>query len=151
MAKKTKPAAEPKNGRQVPKEIAIKLSKDQCLQRANTASQLSKELTEAEEAFKEEETAWKQVKATFKANQKNLQDQIKKLLVEVKAQAAQSPETVLLVLNHDQGQAEYWYPISGPDSQIVETRPLEDGERQLSLVQEKVDQMPDDGQQVAQE
>lgn len=147
MAAKNK--KEKPKGRLVPKEIQIKLTKDQCLQRGNQAAQASKELTEIEEAFKEEETVWKQQKAAFKAKQKNLQDSIKKLLVEVKNQAAESTEDVLLVLNHERGVAEYYYPPEGKDSRIVEERPLEDNERQLSLVEDQANAMSEAGQEIA--
>jgi hypothetical protein len=148
MAKKkeAKPQA-PKNGRVVPKEISVKLTDVQCLTKANQASQISKELTELEEAFKLKEAEWKQVKAAHKAAVKNHQEQIKKLLVEVKNKAAVVTEDVLLVLNHEEGTAEYWYPVKG-DSEIVDSRPLEDGERQLSLVEKDVAEMPDDGQDI---
>lgn len=147
MASKAKKTVERK-GREVPKDIRMKLSKDQCLERSNKAAQLSKEMTEMEEQFKTEETEWKQTRAQFKTGIKNLSDQIKKFLVEVKAQSAESTETVLLVLNHDAGVAEYWFPPSGKDSKIVETRPLEDNERQLSLVTEQAAAMTDKGQEI---
>jgi hypothetical protein len=153
MAAKKKAAAKTKaeapKGRVIPKEIKVRLTKDQCLQRANQASQLSKELTEKEEEFKEAEAAWKQEKAQFKNAVKNLQDQVRKLLVEVKAQEMESTEDVLFVINHDAGVAEYWFPPSGPGMQIVETRPLEDGERQLSLVEDAAAAMPEEGQEVS--
>lgn len=154
MAKKNQAKAqevEAPKGRLVPKEISLRLTKDQCLDRANKASQLSKDLTEAEAAFKVEEDEFKQARAAHKNAVKNLREQIAKLLAEVKAQAAESTENVTLVLNQDAGTAEYWFNMPGDGWKMVDSRPLEDNERQMSLVQEQVDQMPDEGQEVEEE
>lgn len=137
-----------REGRLVPKEILIKLTTNQVLDRAERAAGIRQEITEAEERFETASDEFKKVRAEHKSNLKNLTDQLKKLSTEVKSKHATSTEQVLLVINHDAGQAEYWFPAKGPESKIVDTRPLEDAERQLSLIENEAATMPDDGQEV---
>ena len=140
----------PETGKLVPKEVSVKLSPQQCLERGAKAASLDAELVKLEEVFKEEEDAWKQRRAQHKTAVKNLTDQRRKLSVEINAKAAVVTEDVLLHLNHDAGVAEYWYPPRG-ESEIIDTRPLEENELQLTLVKEKVEAMPDDGQEIMEE
>lgn len=151
MAAKPKAAAveqKKPEGRPVPKEIQIKLTPQQCMQRSDQASTINREKTDLQKEFEEEEKAWKQKRAEYKNRLKNLQEQVDKLLAEVKAKSATSTENVILVLNHDAGIAEYHYQPPGGKWEIVETRPLEDNERQLSMVKEQVEAMPEAGQEV---
>ena len=153
MAKKTKAAANnpnsrPANGRPVPKEVQVKLTPMQKQQRTEAAARTNQEKTELQKQFEAEEKAWKQRRAEFKNQIKNLQEQVDQALAEVKAGTATSTETVLLVLNHDAGQAEYWYEFPGEGWRSFEQRPLEDNERQTSLITEKAETMPEDGQDI---
>lgn len=150
MAKKKEVVAkqEAPKGRPVPKEVQIKLTAQQCLQRTDSAGSLNKEKTDLQKEFEAEEKEWKKRRAEYKSKIKNLQEQVDKLLSEVKAKAATETVTVTLVLNHDAGVAEYWYESATNGWEVVDTRPLEDNERQLSIVEDQVAAMPDDGQSV---
>lgn len=155
MAKKEKAATQtkqmaPSEGKIVPKEIHVKLSPQQCLERGAKAAAIDKELMKLEEEFKKEEDAWKQRRAQHKTAVKNLNEQRQKLSVEIDAKAAVETKDVLLHLNYPACQAEYWYPAKG-ESEIVDTRPLEENELQMTMMQEKVEAMPDDGQEIAEE
>lgn len=149
MAKKDKKqeVTTPK-GRPVPKEIRIRLSKQQIDQRFDQAAGLTQERMAVEKEFEAEEKEWKRRRAEYKNRVKNLQQQADKLQTEAKSKEATITDNCILVLNHECGIAEYWYKQEGMDWGIKDTRPLEDNERQLSLVQDKVDAMPDDGQEV---
>lgn len=155
MARKPRAAKETQaapKGRKVPKEVALKLNAQQCLERTTTASNLNKEKTDLQKQFEEEEKAWKKRRAEFKSEIKAKQDQVDKLLAEVKAKAATETVDVVLVLNHEAGAAEYWFQAPGEDWAIVEQRPLEDNERQMHIeqteMQAKVDSVPETGQAV---
>lgn len=151
MATKAKEKAKvqeaPATGKIVPKEIRITLTAQQIAERSKRVSQIDAEDTEAEAKFKEEKEAWKQRQAQHKAHMKNLTDSRKKLNEEVRSGVAVTTENTLLHINHEAGVAEYWYPVKGP-SEIKEVRPLEDAERQLSMVEEKVKNMPEAGQEI---
>lgn len=140
--------AEAPKGKLVPKEIALKLSPQQCLERGDKHGHLTEQRKKMEETFKATEAEWKKAKAEHKSNLKQLQDQIDKLSLEVKAKAANSTEQVTLVLNHDAGVAEYWFKPEGGEWGIYETRPLEDNERQSHLFEDAAAAVPDTGQSV---
>lgn len=148
MAKKTttKEANKKPEGRPVPKEIQLRLTPQQCLERTDRASRLNEEKTTLQKEFEAEEKEWKQRRAKYKNDIKNMQEQVDKYLAEVKAKAATSTEQVILVLNHDEGVAEYWFQMDGKTWEIVETRPLEDNERQMSMIEDRVKSMPQTGQ-----
>lgn len=151
MAKKNNPkaaAAAPK-GKRVPKEFRLKLNEAQIKERGKQAAKIGMELKALEEQFKAEEDAWKARKAAHKSQVKNLNESRKKLDEEITTGSAMVTEDVILVLNHDANQAEYHYQVQGEGWQIVDTRPLEDNERQLHLVEDQVAQMPEEGQDVA--
>lgn len=152
MAKKNQPkataVAAPK-GKKVPKEFRLKLSQAQIQERGKNAAKIGMELKAKEEAFKAEEDAWKARKASHKSEVKNLNESRKKLDEEITTGAAMVTEDVVLVINHEANQAEYWYEVQGEGWQIVDTRPIEDNERQLHLVEDQAAQMPDAGQEVA--
>lgn len=157
MAKKKEPKLTeapkqmaPEEGRLVPKEIHIKLTPAQCLERGAKAASIDKELMKLEQEFKAEEDAWKQRRAQHKTAVKNLNEQRQKLSVEIDAKAAVETKDVLLHLNYAACQAEYWYPAKG-ESEMVDSRPLEENELQMTMMQEKVDSMPDTGQEIAEE
>jgi len=137
----------PETGKIVPKEIRLELTEQQVKDRLMRAAKLDAELSEGEETFSQEKEAWKQRQAQHKAFVKNHTDNRKKLNKEAEMGVALSTEDVLLHLNHEAGVAEYWYPAKGP-SKIYETRPLEDNERQRSLIEEKVGKMADEGQEI---
>lgn len=140
----------PTEGKLVPKEIHIKLTPAQCLERGARAADLDKELMKLEEEYKVEEDAWKQRRAQHKTSVKNLTEQRRKISVEIHAKAAVETKDVLLHLNYPACQAEYWYPPQG-ESEIVDTRPLEENELQMTMMQEKVDAMPETGQAIEEE
>lgn len=146
--KAVKAVAEERKGKLVPKEVSIHLSKDQVLERSKRVAALDQEQTEKEEEFKNMESELKQARAKHKQEMKNLTEQRRKLNTAVRTASDTITDDCLLVLNYDMNQAEYWYPPKGPDSKIVDTRPLEDNERQPELLQEKVDAMPESGQEV---
>lgn len=150
MAKKPAQKTETKTpeGRKVPKEVQIKLTPKQCAERADQAAAISKEKVDLQAEFEAEEKAWKQRRAEFKNALKNKSEQIDKLLAEVKAKRATSTEQVTLVLNHDANAAEYWYQPEGGEWEIVDTRPLEENERQTSFIKEQAEAMPETGQSV---
>lgn len=135
-------------GKKVPKEFRIDLTEAQILERARAAAKLDQELEEEEKQFKEEETEWKTHKAAYKNKVKNLTESRRKLSGEIEAKQAMITDNVILVLNHDTGCAEYHYNFPNKGWQIVETRPLEDNERQLSVVTEEAEKMSDEGQEI---
>lgn len=152
MAKKKKAPGQvglrPENGRPVPKEIQVKLTPQGRMARTETASAINREKTDLQKEFEEQEKAWKIRRAEYKNNIKLKQELVDKLLSEVKAGTAVSTEQVLLVLNHDAGVAEYHFDTPGEGWGVIETRPLEENERQTSLLKEQVDSASADGQEI---
>lgn len=149
----TKEAAPAPKGRPVQKEVALRLTPQQCLERTTQASNLNQEKTSLQAQFEAEEKEWKKRRAEFKSEIKSKQDQVDKLLAEVKAKAATETAEVILVLNHDSGAAEYWFRPDGTNWEMVDTRPLEENERQAHIpgteeAQAMVDSVPETGQEV---
>lgn len=148
MAKAPKKEVKAPEGRKVPKEIQIRLTPQQCAQRADQAAAISKEKTDLQAEFEAAEKEWKQRRAEYKNALKNKADQVDKLLAEVKAKSATSTEQVTLVLNHDANCAEYWYQSPGGEWEKVDERPLEENERQTSFIKDQAERMPETGQSV---
>lgn len=146
------PKAAPQ-GRKVPKEVNLKLTPQQCLERTTQASNINKEKTDLQAQFEAEEKEWKKRRAEFKSGIKNLSEQVDKILSEVKAKAATETVDVILVLNHESGSAEYWFQPQGGEWEKVDERPLEENERQAHIpgteeVEARVAAMPETGQEV---
>lgn len=155
MAKKKEAVAylPPAGAKKVPKEIAIKLTQEQILAKGEENAKLSQERRALEAEFKDEEAAWKQRKAQHKAALKANLDQSDRLSDEIKAGAAKVNDDAYLVLNHNAGIAEYHYQTKGKDKpfEIFETRALMDNERQLSMIEDQVKNLPDEGQEIEEE
>ncbi len=112
------------------------------------AAALDDELTKAETEFEAQAAEFKKVKAAHKSNAKNLSDQRKKLNREVQTKTATITDKAVLHLNHDMGSAEYWYDFPGEGWKSFDSRPLEDAERQGSLLKEQAEAMPESGQEI---
>lgn len=151
MAKKTK-ETKPENwkpeGRPVAKEVTIKLTPQQLAERSKQSAQLGAEEEEAEAEFEVKNIEFKKVRAEHKSNMKQLKEQRRKLDREFRTKTATIIDTTILCLNHDAGVAEYWYQTDGKEWEIIETRPLEDNERQTSFIKDQVSKMPETGQEV---
>lgn len=109
---------------------------------------LNLQIQTEEKAYAEEKAAWKQRTAEHKNLIKNLREEETKLNDEVRTEECVEVKDVLLVLNYEMNQAEYWYPPKGEDSELKETRPLEDNERQMTIVKNQVDELEEEGMEI---
>ena len=116
------------------KEIALDLTKEQQIERANRLGEIFTEIKEVKTRIAVHEDQYKSEKKGLEGELKGFEQSRDKILQELCDKKFKQTSKVKQIVNYSTGMVETWYPVDGDDSQKLEERPMEAGEYQMTLL-----------------
>lgn len=146
-AKKETKKTEQRKGRIVQKEITVALSAQELAKKSQEENELTIRRKDKKAEFTEKFDEFKKVRAEWKKEDANLEENLNQVSMEIKNKASTQMRECLMVMNFEANLVEYWYPATGKNQEIADTRPMEENDRQAVMF-EQAENAEDTGEKI---